>query len=172
MGERRSRFIYGEERPSDDDWKTWRKTLSSKTPGYHIVDRDFGKWRHPSPRIWRSFWNEDSILVELMADNGEVLKYKYGHARTYSRNPNQNSGAVGGVPVTVEDTSEDSLRIASIGTALVVEKPVEKATSFVEYLESWGGEWMWEDLCMSKSSLEWIVEGLKEGTLVCITNGS
>ena len=31
---------------------------------------------------------------------------------------------------------------------------------------------MWEDLQMCESSLEWIVEGLKEGTLVCVTDGS
>ena len=74
--------------------------------------------------------------------------------------------------MTLEDASEDSLRIAGIGTALAVEEPVENATSFVEYLKSWGGEWMWEDLRMCESSLEWVLEGLKEGTLVCVTNGS
>ena len=45
LGKRRSRFIYGEERPSDKDWKNWRKTLSSKTLGYQILVRDLGKWR-------------------------------------------------------------------------------------------------------------------------------
>ena len=92
-----------------------------------------------------------------MADNGKVLKYKYGHARTYLRNLNHNSGAVGGVPETVEDASEDSLRVVSIGTALAVEEPVKKATFFVDYLKSWGGEWMWEDLRLCESSLEWVV---------------
>ena len=111
MEKQRSRFIYGEEWPSDNDWKNWRKTLSSKTLGYQIVDRDLGKWRHRSPRIWRSLWNEDSVSVELMADNGEVLKYKYSHARIYMRNLNHNSGAVSGVLVTVEDASEDSVEI-------------------------------------------------------------
>ena len=31
---------------------------------------------------------------------------------------------------------------------------------------------MWEDLRLSESSLEWVVEGLKEGSLVCVTDGS
>ena len=31
---------------------------------------------------------------------------------------------------------------------------------------------MWEGLRMWKSSLEWVVEGLNEGTLVCVTDGS
>ena len=88
------------------------------------------------------------------------------------KNNNHNSEEVRGVLVTVEDVSEDSLRVTSIGTALAVEEPVEKATSFVEYLKPWGGEWMWEDLRMCESSLEQIVEGLKEGTLVCVTDGS
>ena len=74
--------------------------------------------------------------------------------------------------MTIGDVSEDSLRIAGIGTALAVQEPEEDATSFVEYLKSWGGEWMWEDLRMCKSSLKWVVEGLKEGTLVCVTDGS
>ena len=102
------------------------------------MDRDLGKWRHRISRLWRSFWNEDSISVELMADNGKILKYKYGHARIYLRDLNQNSGAVSGVPVTVENASENSLRILRIGTTLAEEEPVEKATSFVKYLKQWG----------------------------------
>ena len=31
---------------------------------------------------------------------------------------------------------------------------------------------MWEDLRLCESSLEWVVEGLREGTLVCVTDGS
>ena len=153
MGKQHSHFIYGEERPSEEYWKTWRKTLSSKTPGYQILDRDLGKWRHRSPRIWRAFWNEDSVSAELMADNGEVFSYKHAQARTYLRDESQHSEARGGVPVTVEDVSEDSLRVASIGTALAVEEPEEKPTSFVEYLKSWGREWMWETCnCASQVS--------------------
>ena len=74
-----------------------------------------------------------------MANSGNVLKYKYGQARTYLRDPNQPSVAAGGVLVTLEDASEDSLRIAGIGTALAVEEPVENTTSFVKYPKSWGG---------------------------------
>ena len=154
LGKRRSRFIYGEERPSEGDWKVWRKKLSSRTPGHQLVDRDLGQWKHPSPRIWRSFWNEGSISVDLLADNGDVLNYKYAQVRTYLRDSNHSSAAAGGVPVTIGDVSEHSLRIAGIGTALAVQEPEEDATSFVEYLKSWGGEWMWEDLRMCESSLE------------------
>ena len=115
-------------------------------------------------------WEVETPLTKDMAfflDN-----YKHARARTYLRNEHQNSEVRGGVPVTVEDVSEDSLRVASIGTALAVEEPEEKPTSFVEYLKSWGGDWMWEDLRLCESSLEWIVEGSKKGTLVCVTDGS
>ena len=81
-----------------------------------------------------------NISVELLADNGEVLTYKYAQAQTYLRDVNQPSVAAGGVPVTVDDVSEDSLQIAGIGTALAEQAQVENTTSFVEYLKSWGGE--------------------------------
>ena len=59
--------------------------------------------------IWQSFWNKDSISVNLVAGNSKVLRYESGHTRTYLRNVNYNSEPEGGVPVTVIDASEDSL---------------------------------------------------------------
>jgi hypothetical protein len=53
----------------------------------------------------------------------------------------------------------------------VSDLPVEtsRALLFWEYLETWGGTWMWEDINNSqatKADTLWIAEGLNAGSLI------
>ena len=41
----------------------------------------------------------------------------------------------------------------------------------MEFLKSWGGEWVWNSLDLTEDPL-WVAECLKNKTLVCVTNGS
>jgi hypothetical protein len=48
-------------------------------------------------------------------------------------------------------------------------------TDFWEFLDTWGGKWMWEsidDSQQSKHNLSWLVEGMKLNTLTWVTDGS
>ena len=115
------------------------------------------------------------IAVDLVSDCGEVMRYNMDQTRTYVRNSSHSAGTFKGVPVSVADVTEGTLRLTSIGGELRAAEEAEttdEATSFVDHLKSYGGEWMWRDLCMDDSSLEWVVESLREGTLVCVTDGS
>jgi hypothetical protein len=56
--------------------------------------------------------------------------------------------------------------------------PLAKATSLPtdlwDFLETWGGMWMWEGIDKSqptKRDLTWLVEGMKSNTLVWVTDG-
>ena len=48
-------------------------------------------------------------------------------------------------------------------------------TDFWEFLDTWGGTWMWEsidDSQQSKHNLSWLVEGMESNTLTWVTDGS
>ena len=42
---------------------------------------------------------------------------------------------------------------------------------FKDFLNKWGGEWMWEGLRLNEKP-EWVAECLQNGMLVCVTDGS
>ena len=42
---------------------------------------------------------------------------------------------------------------------------------FKDFLDDWGGKWMWEGLSLNEKP-EWVAECLRNGTLVCVTDGS
>jgi hypothetical protein len=48
-------------------------------------------------------------------------------------------------------------------------------TDFWEFLNTWGGTWMWESIDnsqQSKHNLSWLVEGMESNTLTWVTDGS
>ena len=89
------------------------------------------------------------IAADLVSDCGEVMRYKMDQTRTYVRDSSHSAGTFEGVPVSVADVTEGTLRLTSIGGELRAAEEAEatnEATSFVEHLKSYGGEWMWQDL--------------------------
>lgn len=49
------------------------------------------------------------------------------------------------------------------------------ATGFWDYIKEWGAEWMWEMIhpnCMDGFDLQWMIQMLKVGNLVGVTDGS
>ncbi len=48
-------------------------------------------------------------------------------------------------------------------------------TDFREFLDTWGGTWMWESIDnsqQSKQNLSWLVEGMESNALTWVTDGS
>ena len=43
--------------------------------------------------------------------------------------------------------------------------------TFQDHLKSYGGQWMWKDLRMGQSAA-WVADCLRDGNLVCVTDGS
>ena len=75
-----------------------------------------------------------------------------------------------GVPATVESSSEYDVKLRCTGDRHFYE-PEEESKPFIEFLHSWGGKWMWEDLRLDEDP-SWIVECLRNKTLTCVTDGS
>ena len=44
-------------------------------------------------------------------------------------------------------------------------------TTFKDHLLSFGGPWMWKDHHVPDDN-DWIVAGMEQGTLICVTDGS
>ena len=47
----------------------------------------------------------------------------------------------------------------------------DNGKTFVEFLKSWEGKWTWDGLILSEDP-SWVAKCLKNGTLVCVTDGS
>ena len=116
------------------------------------------------------FYDEDENVMEVLHDVKGLIRYEYDSTRHF-RNPQIDAeGVPCGVLATAEEMSEESVRLVCQSKALFTPKKVEKKP-FREFLNSWGGDWMWEDLRMTESP-EWVAECLRNKTLICVTDSS
>ena len=78
-----------------------------------------------------------------------------------------------GLPISVIGMSVSQVTKLSIGPA--IDNPKEASTGFWESLHSLGGRWMWEKIEPGKDTpadLLWIVDSLRNGSLIWATDGS
>ncbi len=78
-----------------------------------------------------------------------------------------------GIPTSVIETSE--CRVNKLQDGLPHTIPRDNMQSFWEFLATWGGTWMWDDIdfgAHSKDDILWIAEGMTKGSLIWMTNGS
>ena len=108
--------------------------------------------------------------MEVLHDERGLIRYEYVTTRQF-RNPQVDAeGVPVGVPATADHVSEESVRLLCQSNAMYVPEEEDQKT-FKEFLNSWGGEWMWEDLRL-KEGPEWVAECLRNNSLVCVTDGS
>ncbi len=58
----------------------------------------------------------------------------------------------------------------SIGPPLAI--PITKGRNFWDFLRSFGGEWMWNNIVEGYIKVEWIKTALETNTFIGVTNGS
>jgi hypothetical protein len=79
-----------------------------------------------------------------------------------------------GVPTFVETFTNTNVNKLNEGVPLA--KGPLLSTDFWEFLNTWGGTWMWEIIDESqqtKHNVKWLVEGMEESnTLIWVTDGS
>jgi hypothetical protein len=76
-----------------------------------------------------------------------------------------------GMPILVSGSSAQQVVKLSVGPS----KKSNARMDFWEFLHSWGGAWMWEVIKPVKETLvdiSWMVDGLKNGSLIWVTGGS
>jgi hypothetical protein len=78
-----------------------------------------------------------------------------------------------GIPTSVVETSE--YKVNKLQDGPLPPAPRDNTQSLWEFLATWRGTWMWDDIdsgAHSKDNILWIAEGMTKGLLIWMTNGS
>ena len=75
-----------------------------------------------------------------------------------------------GPPVLVERQSDGTIARKECGPSFVI--CTLQPEDFWEFLRSWGGEWIWENVEDECQDLRWLADALVNGTAVLVTAGS
>ena len=75
-----------------------------------------------------------------------------------------------GLPVSIERRPDGTIAQKECGLSFAV-GPLQSG-EFWEFLRSWGGKWMWENVVDEGQDLRWLADALVNGTAVLVTNGS
>ncbi len=155
----------------------WTEFWRSYTQESWRLAVPLGQWKHPSHREWQWFYDEEA--KSLQRSSGGLVEYYIptpGRRRTRS----ETSFALGWTSTTAESASPTGYPVSvtqQAGTVtvrptgpLMVSGP-SLPEDFWEFLDTWGGEWMWEYMDRNED-LTWIVEGMKNNSLVWVTDGS
>ena len=170
-GRKRSKTTFGREIPTKADWLVWQRELSRwHTPTFRLLS-PMDRWVNPTARIWRYFYDEDKDEIQVKSDRGlEIYPRDSGRRRQYRYSHNDDEEQPSGIPATATENDDGTLRIRDTGPGLAERENVTHST-FVEHLNSYGGEWFWNDL-RTPDGTDWIAEAMKRGTLTCVTDGS
>ena len=140
-----------------------------------------GNWINPTHRIWK--WYYRAAFNDLQHVEGKTLfHYKPAAGLRFTRStrtyhmsheepllPKMDHG----FPISVAGLAVHWVVKLSTGPALAT--VADARTGFWEFLHSWGGTWMWEVMepgTDTPAGIQWIVDGLRNGTLIWTTDGS
>lgn len=129
-----------------------------------------GKWIGSPTHIWRTFYNTEEGELEIASEKEGIVIYKWERSGLY-RQVRKADQIPRGEPATVYGIEEDVFKLLNTGKRLYRPEASIAKPSFLEYLHSWGSEWLWESLHMNKSH-EWVADHLRQNKLVCVTDGS
>ncbi len=182
--QRRSGFTFPRENPTQADWTTWQRTLKTITGLNGKLPRPLGKWTSPPHAKWSWFLDQDSDSV-LEVHEGKTYIHK---TLPWTETRQTRSGRryyctgsldkeLAGWPITTQQEHDNNgngcVTIQSHSpSGIPLSKP---SPSFWERLTSGGGEWMWQNLHFENNdntSLEWIRQGMENGTTLWVTDGS
>jgi hypothetical protein len=120
---------------------------------------------------------------ELYQINGTTIKYSKRklewrltcftstYQKTHEKTSAQNFPT--GIPTSVVGISE--CKVNKLQDGPLPPTPRDDMQSFREFLATWGGTWMWDDIdsgAHSKDDILWIAERMTKGLLIWTTNGS
>jgi hypothetical protein len=176
-----SNYKFPRESPSKKDWDAWFDFWHDYTATRDKLHTLLGAWKSPTHRRW--IWFNNSPTDDLhRIKNGKV--YHYLHTANCRRTRLSTSYDLvweedllptfkRGGPTSVVTSTKTKVDKLNKGVPLV--KGPLLPPDFWEFLDTWGGTWMWEnidDSQQSKHNLSWLVEGMESNTLTWVTNGS
>jgi len=172
----KSKYKFPREKPTKADWRRWGKFWTSYGTGGRRLQEELGKWKNLTHRKWRWFYNKKTKELHKVEGN-KVHHYVERRGRTrrsveYDLSWTEDyAGQQLGSPSSVTATfSEATVTKLNEGPELATS--LNQPADFWEFLYSWGGEWMWEGLDGDKTEMTWLTEGMKQGSLIWVTDGS
>ncbi len=171
-----SSYTFPRECPTASDWTEWAIFWGHYTsPGLYLR-QPLGAWIASSHMAWEWFYNPASDVVEHK-EGSTITIYELSQARrrtrsgqVYCAGEERTNAVPSGLPVTVERNPDGSITRKEVGPALAI-RPTQP-TDFWYFLRTWGGHWMWEEVVGDKEDLSWLVEAMRNGTAVLVTDGS
>ena len=150
-------------------------------PWAYVLTVPLGNWTKPTHCIWTWYYREASDDLHRVEGN-TLFHYKSAaglrftrSTRTYymSHEEPLPPTMTRGFPILVAGPSIH--RVVKLSTGPALATATDTSTGFWEFLHSWGGTWMWEVMEPGKDTpadIRWIVDGLRNGTLIWTTDGS
>jgi hypothetical protein len=169
-------YQFPREMPTDNDWTEWVMFWTRFTHHGLCLHTPMGRWVAPTHRRWRWYYDVANDVVEHLTDYGVDFYHKADSRsrtrseQTYIRIRSDPSATPSGNPASVTSINETSIRYLGFGPPFAVS--AQQPDDFWQYLFTWGGEWMWDGVEDPQQDLQWLVDGLKNGTLLCVTDGS
>ena len=170
------------EQPTRSDWLLWISTWKQVTSTSFKLRSELGPWTHPSTIKWR--WFHDITSDCLYQHAGDVTHFYSCSSTSYTRSGNKykyshsSHATTIGVPINIAasaNTNEETSFTIVSRSPNFLSQPTDKSTTFWNTLISGGDDWMWQKFHFANNedtSVDWIVFGLSNGTLMWVTDGS
>jgi len=176
-----SKYKFPRESPAKKDWDAWFNFWHDYTATGDKLHTPLGAWLTPTHRRWLWYYNSPTDNLHRI-EKGKV--YHYQRTATYRRTRSSLSYDIAreedltpafkrGTPTSVLTSTNTRVNKLNDGPLFAKEPPLP--TDFWEFLNTWGGTWMWASIDnsqQSKHDLLWLLEGMKFNTLTWVTDGS
>ncbi len=176
-----TRYIFPREKPTRTDWAIWIDFWHGYTNTGGKLKAPLGNWINGTHRVWQWYYNAEYNNLQHVK-GGRVIHFKPSRGfrltrstTNYQRTWDEQYGGSTqlGCPTSVRVILSTRVSKLQEGPSLV--NLQNKHTNFWDFICSWRGSWMWEDIDFTQTTtqdLQWIAEGMKNNTLVWTTDGS
>ena len=179
--DRLSSFRFPRKVPTREDWNQWFDFWHAFTTTGNKLKVPLGNWINPTHRIWKWYYRAASDDLQRVEGN-TLFHYKPAAGLRFTRLtqtyhmsheepllPKTDHG----FPISVAGLAVH--RVVKLSTGPALATVADARPRFWEFLHSWGGTWMWEVMEPGKDTpadIQWIVDGLRNGTLIWTTDRS
>lgn len=172
-GEKWSSLTFPTEKPPRAFFSMWKEALLAITTGVRLGEYESEGYKTWD---WRFDDNEENSRPRLLHLKGDVMDVYFKSAdeqfvhmhnrwtRTRLDEPVEKVGQICSVKLIRDDT------MAIVAKADPPPSPSHPST-FLEVLEEWGSEWMWEKLQLQGED-GWLEEAIRDNSLIAVTDGS
>ena len=175
----KSKYRFPKEVPTKTDWKRWQLFWTNYTTIGRKLPVELGRWINSTHRTWRWFYIKETDDLQRLEKN-KLHHYQRRAGRTRGTTEyditwtEDYTGQQLGTPTSVTSSFSEAT-VSKLFEGPDLSQGPQQPADFWEFLASWGGEWMWEgieDNQITKHDLTWAVEGMKNKTLIWVTDGS